>query len=414
MTTKATMIAKVASQTISLVFFASVVIIVPFIVVVVQAQQMPDPKEIAGIPLPVGDVATGTIVVRVIKGSLANNIQDQAVELLGIDPARTVRTDSSGRAQFDGLKPGTKVTAVTSVAGERLQSQEFTVPSTGGIRVLLVATDPDAQKRAEADRKLAEGPAQPGIVVLGEQSRFVFELGDGSVSVFNILQILNTARAPVQPPQPLVFDLPDGASGVTVLQDSSPQATAAGRRVTVNGPYPPGTTLVQFAYSMPYSSGDLTVEQTMPVALSRLIVLAQKSGDMRLASAQMREQREMSAEGQSYIVGQGPGVRAGEVVTFNFTHLPHAPLWPRNLALGLAAVILAGGVWGSMRAARAGPGDKGQDRLEKRRSQLFAELTSIEEQHREGRLDPQRYAVKRGELVAALERVYAEIDRQAA
>jgi len=382
---------------------------------VAHAQQMPDPKEISGIPLPVGDVAVGTVVVRVIKGSLANNLSDQQVELLGGGPARTVKTDSTGRAEFAGLTPGTRVTAVTTVQGERLQSQEFAVPAAGGTRLLLVATDPETDKRAEQDRSLAAGPAQPGMVVLGEQSRFVFEFGDGSLSVFNILQLLNTARTPVMSPQPIVFELPEGATGTTILKDSSRQATAADETVTVVGPFAPGVTNVQFAYSIPYSGANLTVEQPMPVPLNRVIVLAQKIADMRLASAQMTEQREMAADGQTYVVGQGPAVRAGERVSFAFTNLPHEARWPRYVALALAVVILAAGWWGSTRAARgAGTQASGQDRLEKRRSQLFAELTSLEEEHRAGRVDPDTYAERRREMVAALERVYAEIDRQAA
>ena len=63
---------------------------------------------------------------------------------------------------------------------------------------------------------------------------------------------------------------------------------------------------------MPYRPVDLTIEQTMPVPLGRVIVLSQKMGDMRLVSAQMTEQREMPAEGQNYMVGQGPSIRAGE------------------------------------------------------------------------------------------------------
>jgi hypothetical protein len=377
------------------------------------AQQMPDPKEIAGIPLPVGDVPAGTVIVRVIRGSLANNIPDQEVELLGTSPVRKVKTDSTGRAQFASLTPGVPVRATATVGAERLQSQEFPVPASGGVRVLLVATDPEAEKRLEQDRTLAAGPAQAGTVVLGEQSRFVFEFGDSSLSVFNILQIVNTARTPVQPAQPVVFDLPAGATGASVLQNSSPQATAAGNRVTVAGPFAPGDTLVQFAYSMPYSSGELTIAQAMPVPLSRVIVLAQKSGDMRLSSAQMTEQREMPADGHTYIVGQGPAVRAGDVITFRFSDLPHHPSWPTELAIGLAVLILGFGVWASMRP-RGGVVDKTRNRLESERSRLFAELTSIEEQHRDGRLDPQRYATKRRELISALERVYAEIDRQAA
>jgi hypothetical protein len=288
------------------------------------------------------------------------------------------------------------------------------VPAGGGVRVLLVATDPNAQKRAEEDRALAAGPAQPGTVVLGEESRFVFEMGDASLSVFNILQIVNTARVPVAPPQPIVFDLPEDATGATILQDSSPQATAAGTRVTVAGPFAPGTTLVQFAYSIPYSSGDVSVEQRLPVALNRVIVIAQKAADMRLSSPQISEQREMTAEGHTYILGQGPALPAGGAVTFQFANLPHAPTWPRDTALILAVAILAAGVWASRRTATRPAGDRSRNRLETKRTQLLDELTSLEREHREGRVDPQRYASRRRDLVAALERVYAEIDRQAA
>jgi hypothetical protein len=378
-------------------------------------QQMPDPKLIAGVPLPVGDVAVGTVVVRVIRGSLANNIPDQPVDLLVAGATRTVKTDATGRAEFAGLTPGTRVSAVTTVAGERLQSQEFPVPASGGTRLLLVATDPDTDKRAKEDQTLAAGPAQPGMVVLGEQSRFVFEFGDGSLSVFNLLQLVNTARTPVQPPEPVVFELPEGATGSTILADSSKQATAAGTKVTVVGPFAPGATNVQFAYSLPYSGSRLTVEQAMPVALSRVIVLAQKIADMRLASAQMTEQREMAADGQTYVVGQGPALRAGERLSFDFTNLPHEAAWPRYVALGLAVVILAAGWWGSRRGTRdTTTRGSGHERLEKRRSQLFAELTALEQGHRAGRVDPRKYAVRRAELVAALERVYAELDRPAA
>jgi hypothetical protein len=378
------------------------------------AQQMPDPKEIAGIPLPVGDVPSGTVIVRVIRGSLSNNIAGQPVDLLVSGAPRTMKTDTTGRASFPGLAPGIRVKAIATVGAERLESQEFPVPAGNGVRLLLVATDPDAVTRAEQDRQLAAGPAQQGSVVLGDQSRFVFELGDGSLSVFNLLQIVNTARAPVQTAQPIVFELPDGATGATVIQGSSSQATAANRQVTVVGPFAPGATNVQFAYSMPYSSGALTVAQAIPVPLSRVTVLAQKIGEMRVSSAQVTEQRNMSAEGQAYIVGQGPAVRAGDVVAFQFEGLPYEPRWPRYVALTLAIVILAAGAWAS-RMPRGTPTlERATSRLETKRNQLFTELASIERQHREGRIDPAGYASRRAELVAALERVYAEIDRQAA
>jgi hypothetical protein len=380
-----------------------------------EAQNMPDPKEIAGIPLPVGDVPVGTVTVRVIRGQMSNNIADQPVDLIIAGAARTIRTDGAGRAAFSGLRPGTRVQARATVAGERLESREFDVPVSGGIRVMLVATDPGTEARAAEDRKLAQAPAQPGIVVLGEQSRFVFELGDDALSVFNILQIVNTARTPVQPPSPVVFELPDTARGVTLLEGSSPQASAMGPRVTVAGPFAPGTTLVQFAYGIPYSGSDLTIQQRLPAALSQFAVMAQKVGDMHLASPQMAEHRDMTADGQTYIVGQGPAVKAGEVVAFHFSRLPHHPAWPRTLALLLAGLVLAGGAWTSLRTGR--PAARGQTRrqaLQARRDRLFDELTALEVQHRGGTIEQGRYATRRRDLIAALEGVYAELDAEAA
>ncbi len=369
----------------------------------------------SGVPLPVVDLAPGTVTVRVVRGSMANVINGHPVELHGGPTLLTVTTNSTGRAEFQGLRVGTRVKAVTTVDGERLESQEFEVPQNGGIRVALVATDPEAAAREARDKALAQGPAQPGMVVIGEQSRFIFEIGDDGLNVFNIMQILNTARVPVQPPAPVVFDLPAESSNAAVLQGSSPQAALAGKRVTVSGPFAPGTTLVQFAYAIPISSGEITVKQPLPAPLSQLLVMAQKVGEMRLTSPQLTQQREMQAEGQPYIRAQGPGLKAGDTVAFTFSGLPHAPVWPRNVALACAVLILLAGAWGSTRrAGPRAPAKARRGRLEAKRDRLFNELTLLEDQHRRGAIDPDRYAERRRELVAALERVYAELDEEAA
>jgi hypothetical protein len=379
------------------------------------SSQMPDPKQMSGRPLPVGDLPVGTVTVRVVRGSMANVIPNQPVELSGGPSPVTASTNDQGRAEFPGLRPGTTVKATTTVNGERIESQEFAVPASGGIRVALVATDPALEKRSAEDQRLAQAPAQRGMVVLGDQSRFVIEMGDEALNVFYILEVVNTARVPVQTPQPVVFDLPRDAQGAGALQGSTPQATVAGTRVTVTGPFAPGSTLVQFGYSLPISGATLSLEQKLPIALNQFSLMAQKVGGMELSSPQIAEHRDMPVQGQTFIVGKGPAVPAGGTIALSFSGLPHQPVWPRNVALTLAILVLLGGVWGSLRTRRptAGEADR-RRRLEAKRDRLFTELASIEEQHRARTMDADRYATRRRELVAALERLYAEIDDEAA
>lgn len=374
--------------------------------------QMPDVRQMSGMPLPVSDAAPGTVTVRVIRGALTDVVANQAVDLIGGPSPLTVKTNEAGRAEFAGLTPGTRFRAVAVVGDERLESQEFEVPRAGGIRLLLVATDPNAAKQAVEDEKLAQAPPEPGTVVLGGESRFVFEVGDDGLTVFNLLQIVNTRKAPVQM-QPLVFELPDGAEHATVLQGSSSQAVAAGRRVTVTGPFAPGATNVEFAYTMEIRAREMTVRQTLPAALTQLTVLMQRLGEMHVTSEQFANHRDMAADGQSYILGQGPALKAGDTITLAFTGLPASPAWPRNLALFVAVVILAAGGWMAARPRRERT-DTGArtTQLQARRERLFTQLAELEQQRET--LDKERYAERRRELVGALEKIYAELDAQAA
>jgi len=327
----------------------------------------------------------------------------------------SAKTNDAGRAEFSGLQPGTRVKASTTVNGERLESQEFTVPPTGGIRVALVATDPQMQQQAERDRQLAESVAQEGTVVLSDRSRFVFEMGDEALNSFALLEIVNAAKVPVKTANPVVFDLPASAVGVGVLEGSTKQASVTGKRVLVTGPFAPGSTVVQYGYSLPISGGSMTVEQVMPLQLGQMSVLVQKVGDMQLQSPQVAEHRDMPLQGETFIVGKGPAVPAGQVIRFSLSGLPHPPVWPRNVALALAGVILAAGAWGSRRRIPAREVNRDRrKRLDAKRDRLFAELTSIEQQHRENTIDPERYAARRRELLASLERVYAQLDDEAA
>ncbi|CAN5841356.1 hypothetical protein BH24ACI4_BH24ACI4_19890 [soil metagenome] len=377
----------------------------------VLAQEMPDLSQMSGVPLPVGDVQPGTVTVRVIRGSFANPVVSQTVEMTGGAASLRATTNEAGRAEFTGLAAGLRLKATATVGGERLESQEFTVPPTGGIRLMLVAGEPGTSSGTNGGAGTAAATAAPGGVVLGDESRFVFEMGEDGLSVFYVLQILNRSSSPVQPEAPIVFSLPAEARSARVLEGSSPQATVGAGRLEIAGPFSPGATIVQLGYTLPLSGSNLVVEQPLPLPLAHMAVVAQKVGDLELSSPQMTEQRTMPAQGNLYIAGRGSAVAAGEVLRFQFSKVPHHPTWPRNLAIGLALLILVGGAWSSVGSATARAARVGERRqLEVRRDTLFEELTALELRNRDGAVDPALYAERRRELVSALEGIYMALD----
>jgi len=228
--------------------------------------QMPDPKQMSGIPRPDGQMAAGTVTVRLIRGDLSNNITGHPVELHVGDKVQTVKTDDQGRAEFTGLTPGTTATAVAVVDGERLESQAFPVQPQGGVRLMLVATDKEKERQKAEDAKLA--PIAGQVVIAGD-SRIVMEPGEETISVFYILEIMNTARAPVNPTTPFLFDVPKAAVSTTVLQGSSPLASSTGNHIRVGGPFPSGKTTVQIGLDLPLSDGAVSFSQAFPATLRR-------------------------------------------------------------------------------------------------------------------------------------------------
>jgi hypothetical protein len=366
---------------------------------------MPDAKEMSGIPRPVDDLPDGAISVRVIRGELSKNIANQPVELHAGSKVMKANTDENGRAQFSGMTPGENVKATTDVDGEHLESREFPAPAKGGIRLMLVATDPSKPAAAP------NAPAISGQVVIGTQSRIVMEPGDEAVGVYYLLDISNNARVPVDPPTFFMFDMPKEAIGTTIMDGSTKLASNVGTRVRVQGPFPPGHTFVQVAAELPASSGDVDIVARFPAALEQLAVVVKKVGDAKLISPQIARQQEFPVEGATYIAGTGASVPAGQEIRIQVTGLPHHSGAPRIIALSLASFIVLAGVWASkrpdddatMRAAE-------RKRLLAKREKLFADLVRLENDRRTGRVDDRRHASRREELMAALENVYGALD----
>lgn len=367
---------------------------------------MPDMKQMSGIPRPVTDLPDGAISVRLIRGDLSNNITNHPVELRAGGKTLTQKTDESGRAQFSGVTPGTTVKASAVVDGERLDSQEFPVPASGGVRLMLVATD-----TTKGPATTPDAPPIDGAVTLSGQSRIVIEPGDDGVNVYYLLDIENTARVPVNTAAPFVFDVPSDAVGTAIMEGSSPKASVAGTRVTVERPFPPGHTLAQVAFQLPGGGGSVDLTQALPADLEQLQVVVKKVGDTTLKSGQLAEVREMAAEGETFIAGMGTKVAAGKAFTLTIAGFPHHSNVPMIVALALAGLIVLIGVWASSRpdddsASRAAE----RKRLIARREKLFQDLVRLEHDQRGGRVDERRYAARRDELVAALEHIYGALD----
>ena len=358
--------------------FCCVVALVLLQAISVAAQQMPNPSEMAGRPLPAPELATGTLSVRVVRERMGNNIANHPVTLnvAGQTNARTATTDAQGRAQFTDLTPGATITVEAVVDGENLRSQEFPVPSGGGVRVALIAglEAAAARERAEAEAA-AKQPARPGVVVFGGETRVILEFQDDNLQVFYLLDIVNGARTPIDIGEPMLIELPEGAAGAGAMEGSSTLATVQGDRIRITGPFPPGTTQVQVGYRLAYSGDSVTLEQKWPAAIEQLFVAAEKVGELRIESPQFSQQQEASAGGAPFVMATGGRINAGETLTLHLSGLPHRSTLMRNVGVGVGLLILALGFWaglggGAVRQAQA-------TELARRREKLFGALVGF-------------------------------------
>jgi hypothetical protein len=367
----------------------------------------PDPRQMAGIPRPVDDLPSGSVSVRVIRGAMTNNIANQTVELLVGSDVQTTRTDAQGRAQFDRLPAGATLKARAVVDGERLESQEFPAPGQGGIRLLLVASGDGADTPAAP-----VAPAVTGEVVIGGQSRIIIQPGEELITLYYLFEILNNSPAPVNPATPFAFEMPAGASRTGIMQGSTPAATVVGPRVQVNGPFPPGSTLVNIGAEIPVTGGAIELEQRFPAPLNEFAVIVKKVGDTAVASTHITEQREVSAEGGLFIAGNGAPVPAGQPLVLSLTGMPHHSTMPRAVALALSLGILAVGIWAGTRPRNDAAATAAEHkRLITRREKLLAELVRIEREQREGTSpNAARHAARREEILTSLEHIYGALD----
>ena len=310
------------------------------------AAQM-DIKQASGVPLPDGSLPAGTVSVRVVRESFANNLSGVDVVFTIDGTSKTVKTGDSGRAQIEGLKKGSRLRASAVVGTERLESQEITIGDSA-VRFVLVASgagSPATQSSTAAPVPPPAGPVAPGRVTIGPQSRIVVDYSDERLNVYYALQIVNASPSPVDIGGPLLISLPVEARGAGMMEASTPQAKVAGSRVTVLGPFAPGITSVNVAFELPYSGPTAHLRQRWPVEAAPFGIFALKTGELDLVSAQLSTKQSSVQQGQPLVMGLLPQLPEARLLDIDITGLPHHALWPRNVALGSAGVIAVMGLW---------------------------------------------------------------------
>jgi hypothetical protein len=373
-----------------------------------HAQEMPDPSLINGRAIPAPELKNGTVTVRITREAIGNWVPGQRVRVTVGSTTRTATTDQEGRAEFTGLPAG-EARADAVVDGETMQSQPFAVPTSGGLRVILVAGLAKAAERKKQEEAAAlAAPPIKGVVSLGSDSRIVMEFNNDTLFAFYLLDIVNSARTRVDIGGPLRFELPREASGARIREGSSKAAEIDGTRLTVNGPFAPGTTSVQVEFSLRFTNATHTVVQPFPIALPRAIVAIEKVGSLAMSSPQFSSVGEVPTETGVYLLGQGGAVQPGTPLTFTLTNLPVHSRTARYAALGLALLIAGIGVWLAMSPKAAAAVDR--KALTSRRDALLAELAQLEAKRRDGAALPERTERRRLRILSELEQIYSELD----
>ena len=373
------------------------------------AQDMPAPELMHGKALPQPNLPDGTVTVRVARESVGNWLPGQTVRIQVNGRTVSARTDEQGRAEFPSLPRDAELRAEATVDGEALASDPFRVPSTGGVRIALIAGMAKAAERRKAEEAAAlAAPAVKGVISLGGDTRIIAEFENDALFVFYQLDIVNSARAPVDIGGPFELTLPQRAAGATLLEGARKTASIDGRYLEVQGPFAPGVTTVNVQFQLRYSGPELTIDQQFPIAVQQLPFFIERLGNLTVTSPQMRPDGDRAGANGSVFsaLTSSSTLPAGSTVSLELKNLPAQSRVAAYVAVGLALVVIGAGVWLSVAARRTDL----RTVLVSRRDGLLSRLEDLEIKRRNGKMADERYLTRRQRLIAELEDVYHEID----
>ena len=151
---------------------------------------MPNMRAISGRPLPDRGMPPGMVTVRVAKKTPATPAAGVEITALIENPGgdlkkRTAKTDAEGRATFESVPAGHRFHAEVVVDGEKLATDTFPMPDTGGIRTMLIAgLPPEGEEQSEGKGDEGSGGGkQFALGVISGFARLDAKLPAGTVDV---------------------------------------------------------------------------------------------------------------------------------------------------------------------------------------------------------------------------------------
>ena len=360
------------------------------------------PRQMSGVPLPVPDAAgRHRDRARRPRPDLEHPCPDRRSSSTGAGAPKTAKTDDAGprdvqRPADRHARQGDGRRSTASASSRR--SSPCRPP--GGVAADAAwRPTPRSRRRRPPTRSSAQGPARHRHRRARRAEPLRHRDRRRRPERLQHPADRQHARSAGRDGGPLVFELPDGRGGAGMMEGSTPSAS---RRRQQGDDHRSVR-----ARATPSSSSPIRCRSAPSDRRSRRSAGADGSscGGRRRRSAtcscrrrRSPRQREMTADGQTFIVGRAARCAPATRWRFTLTGLPHRPSWPRNLALLLAGADP--GDWGVVRdPARDGARDAGcapPQRCTRDRDKLFSELAALEAQRRKGgHRRRRRYATRR-------------------
>lgn len=345
-------------------------------------------------PIPNADLTLGILQQSVSKGESRRRV--------------LAKTNEKGEARFDGLETGSGVAYRVSMA--------TTLQAENGTQLLATHDAPPFQLDLQAGQRVRVHafPATTRIEdsLIGLQAMVYVEVKDDALQFEQVFTVFNLGKK-TWVPNDVVVDLPQGFRAFVAPKQMTDVGfdQVAGRGAKLRGTFTPGQHEVSFRYQVPWDgSENVALALGMPPHVARMMVVSEATRGMTLRVGDFPPAQPTTAmNGQHVLVTERqlrPGDPQVETMRISLENLP-GPGPGRWIALGLAALAVAGGIVTALNQRKKGSEARAEIERDaaRARERLVDELRALEKAREAGEVGPQTYEQVRKMLVDALGRL---------